>query len=414
MKVTRWAVAAVVGLTVAIMPFQAPAHATTTQVIVQGGTTIRDSGLLANVITPGFQAAYPQYTLTFVAVGTGQALINAEAGQGDAVFTHNPAAEADFVAGGFSNEPYGRAVMVSDFITVGTNGDAAGVNAAAPHQAVKAFKTIAAAGASGIADFVSRGDASGTNLKELQIWALTGIPLNVNGEPGTPGTTDTASWYHKAGVGQAAMLSITNQCNFSSHHCYTLVDRGTFNYLAGQSPSTVANLSLVSDRNDAPALGGPSLLVNPYHAYAVKPGTTPATVNIDGAMAFLDYLTSPAFQTAVANYPSASAPAFTPDARPKITITKKLPARAPLGTTISMAGTVRPNFPLSPQLTGAPVQLVRSGAPNNPVATDRLSSKGRYQFTFKARQSDDYTVVFPQYQDRRSTSLLAGHLRVTG
>src|SRR5262245_34451135 len=166
----------------------APAHAVVTNVRVQGGTTIRDSGLLDNVITPGFEAAYPQYNLQFFAVGTSAALTNAEAGNGDAVFTHNPPAEQLFVNGGYSYEQYGRAIMVSDFITVGTNGDAAGVNAAAPHDAVGAFEAIAAAAQGGNADFVSRGDGSGTQLKELQIWAFVhtaaGLSLNMNGEPG--------------------------------------------------------------------------------------------------------------------------------------------------------------------------------------------------------------------------------------
>src|SRR5262249_15378311 len=61
-----------------------------TDVIVQGTTDVRDAGLLDDVIVPGFQAAYPQYTLKYIAVGTGQALTNARAGQGDAVLTPPP------------------------------------------------------------------------------------------------------------------------------------------------------------------------------------------------------------------------------------------------------------------------------------------------------------------------------------
>src|SRR2546423_5623099 len=77
-----------------------------TDVLVQGTTDVRDAGLLDDVITPGFQAAYPQYTLKYVAVGTGQALTNARAGQADAVLTHAPTQEADFVKAGYSFEPF--------------------------------------------------------------------------------------------------------------------------------------------------------------------------------------------------------------------------------------------------------------------------------------------------------------------
>src|SRR5690349_3258411 len=89
------------------------AHAS--DVIVQGTTDVRDAGLLDDVIIPGFQKAYPQYTLKYVAVGTGQALTNAEAGQGDAVLTHAPTQEQDFVSAGYSAEPSGRAIFYSDY-----------------------------------------------------------------------------------------------------------------------------------------------------------------------------------------------------------------------------------------------------------------------------------------------------------
>src|SRR5205085_1917683 len=67
-----------------------PSFAHASDVIVQGTTDVRDAGLLDDVIIPGFQKSYPQYNLKFIAVGTGQALTNAEAGQGDAVLTHAP------------------------------------------------------------------------------------------------------------------------------------------------------------------------------------------------------------------------------------------------------------------------------------------------------------------------------------
>ena len=113
-----------------------------TTVIIQGGTTPVDSGLYQNVIYPLFSAAYPQYKLEYVSVGTAQAIANAEAGQGDVVFTHSPTAENTFVTSGYSYEAGGRLIMASDFVTVGPTADPAGVLTAGNHNAIGAFEAI--------------------------------------------------------------------------------------------------------------------------------------------------------------------------------------------------------------------------------------------------------------------------------
>src|SRR3954453_15216685 len=83
--------------------------------IVQSTTSVRDSGVLDQLITPAFERRFPQYDLRFVAVGTGQAITNARAGQGDVLIGHSPALEAQFVQDGFSDEAVGRTVMWNDF-----------------------------------------------------------------------------------------------------------------------------------------------------------------------------------------------------------------------------------------------------------------------------------------------------------
>src|SRR3954454_16190844 len=107
-----------IALLVSAVALGLAAPAPASDVIVQGTTDVRDAGLLGDVIVPGFQAAYPQYTLKYIAVGTGQALTNAEAGQGDAVLTHAPSLEEQFVAKGFSDERYGRAVFYPDYVII--------------------------------------------------------------------------------------------------------------------------------------------------------------------------------------------------------------------------------------------------------------------------------------------------------
>ena len=400
------------------------ASAATTTVVVQGGTTISDSGLLQNVIIPGFKKAFPQYTLQFVPVGTGQALTNAELGQGDAVFTHNPPAEANFVAAGYSYEKYGRAIMYSDFVTVGPKTDPAGVAASAPNNPVAAFEAIAAAGAAGKANFVSRGDASGTNLKELSIWALTNVPLNNLHEPGTPGTNTDAPWYHKAGLGQAQTLQVASQCPFTGGGCYAIADRGTFNILVHQK--TITNMKIVSQHNPS-GPGGPGLLENPYHAYAVNPAAVSSSRpndNLAGALAFLSYLTSRSFQNAVSNYPSGQKlKAFHPDAYPVVTPSSTFPTSAASGKSITVTGNIKSALPFAPPLgttylgpplssPAAPVNLIRKSN-GNIVASGTLDANGNYSLTFIARASDTYQIQFPQYVDLRATTKTLGALTVT-
>ena len=390
-------------------------------VVVQGGTTPTDSGLLQAVIEPGFKAAYPQYTLKYVSVGTGQAVTNAENGGGDALLTHSDKLEDDFVSKGYSFEPGGRLVMTSDFVTVGPAADPAGVAAGPVHDVVAAYKEIAAAGESGKADFVSRGDASGTNVKEKAIWALAGVALDSAGEPGTPGTVTAASWYHKTGRGQGDNLVVTDQCPFPSGACYTFTDRGTFNTL--KTNSSITRLTVLSEENTGSAAnGGVSLLTNPYHAYAVNPDKQP-NVNLPGALAFLNFLTDPVTQAAIGAFPSSASPAFVPDARPLVAVAG-LPRSVVVGRTVTLTGTVRPGFPLDPPLSGSVVEVIRAGLPGSPVASSIVAGDGTWTATFTATHPDTYSVFVPSAPDglvkptgisfRQATTLRVGPLKVLG
>src|SRR4051812_8634966 len=221
--------------------------------IVQSTTSVRDSGLLERLIAPQFERRFPQYDLKFIAVGTGQAVANARAGQGDVRIGHPPARERKFVADGFSAGPIGRTVMWNDFVVVGPPGDPAGVLRAARHDGVRALEAIAAAGRAGRASFVSRGDDSGTNTKELDIWGLTrGVAHDARNEP------TGAAWYHKAGLGMADTLRLTQQCPFRGG-CYTITDRGTLQQLA--SNRAITRLRTVMDAQSTEARGGRDLML---------------------------------------------------------------------------------------------------------------------------------------------------------
>ena len=237
-------------------------------------TSTQDSGLL-DVLLPAFTEK-TGYNVQLVAVGSGQALKIGEQGNADVILLHSPNAEKEFVARGFGIDR--RLVMHNDFVIVGTPSDPAGIRGESP---VEAFKKIHAAGAT----FVSRGDDSGTHVKELALWANAGL------------TPPVESWYLETGQGQGTTLSIA-----SEKSGYALTDRGTF--LAYK-----ANVDLEI------LVEGDPFLLNVYHVITVNPEEHPS-VNIEGARAFADFITSPEGQTIIAEFgvDEFGEPFFFPDA----------------------------------------------------------------------------------------------------
>jgi tungstate transport system substrate-binding protein len=369
-------------------------------VIVQGTTDVRDAGLLEDVIEPGFHAAYPQYELKYIAVGTGQAITNVKAGQGDALMVHAPTQEKPFIEEGWSLEPRGRAVFYSDYVFPGPLDDPAEVLARAPHNAALAFELIAKAGEEGKANFVSRGDKSGTNTQELVIWKLTKVELNKLGEPGPAGTETDATWYHKAGAGQAETVLLTQQCPFTGGGCYEMTDRGTFNRLV--SKGSVTALKIVTQNNEASAPGGSNLLTNPFVVYAINPAKLPGiNINVEGAKAFQAYLTSEAFQARLASYPNTSEPAFFADAHPKMS-SSQVSGNLAAGTPFSLSGSLSNLLPGSPAVSGVPLNLQEAPFPPagqaptyTTIATGTTAGNGSYTLRGTADREGLLRVEMP-------------------
>jgi tungstate transport system substrate-binding protein len=387
--------AAVPMLVVALGLMFAPVAAAATPVIVQGTTDVRDAGLLQEVIEPGFAVAYPQYELKYIAVGTGQAIANAKAGQGDALMVHAPSQEKPFVEEGYSLEPRGRAVFYSDYVIPGPLDDPAEVLAKAPHNAVLAYELIATAGAEGKANFVSRGDASGTNTQEKAIWKLTKVELNSEGEPGPNGTKEDASWYHKAGAGQAETVLLTQQCPFTGGSCYEMTDRGTYNRLIANG--SVTELQLVSQDNEAGAPGGTSLLTNPFTAYAINPAKEPGiNVNVEGAKAFLEYLASEEFQAKLASYPNTTSPAFFADAHPRMTASS-VSGTFDAGAKFTLSGNLSSALPGAQAVSGVAVNLqeASSGGTYVTIASAVTGADGSYSVQATASTSGTLRVEMP-------------------
>jgi tungstate transport system substrate-binding protein len=136
-------------------------------------------------------------------------------------------------------------------------------------KAADAFNKIAAAGAA----FISRGDQSGTNTKELALWKGAGLDP-VGQKP---------AWYVQSGQGMGATLTIA-----SEKGAYTLADRAT--YLANR---TKLQLDILVEKDNN--------LLNVYHVITVAPSKWPKA-NYDGAIAFAKWLTEPATQELIGTF----------------------------------------------------------------------------------------------------------------
>jgi len=376
--------------------------------VVQSTTSVRDSGLLEEVIVPEFQREFPQWRLQVVAVGTGQAITNARAGQGDVLITHAPALEAQFVADGFSLEPVGRTIMWNDFVVVGPPADPAGVAAAASHDAATAFEAIAAAGAAGRATFVSRGDNSGTNTKEKDVWRLTGVSRNAAGEPAGSGTPNPP-WYTKAGLGMADTLRLTQQC--PSGGCYTITDRGTLQQLI--SNGAITALPIAMERQDGAARGGSALMVNHYRGYGLNPAKVPAA-KTDGALAFLDFLTARGFQDRLRRFPTSRLPGFFPAAFPVLSPAQRAPKAISARRTLTLRGRIASAVPGASPLDGARIRLSRFTSPLTARTLDAATTGagGGFRLRWKPNRSGRLFLTTPRFRDLSPLRHALGATRV--
>jgi len=234
-------------------------------------TTAYDSGLL-DAVVPRFERSFGASVRTLPR-GTGGSLETARNGDCDLVIVHARPLEDQFVRSGHGLNR--RALMVNDFLLVGPPEDPAGVAGRDPRAA---FRSIADAEAA----FVSRGDRSGTHIREQRIWEAVGV------DPG-------GDWYRETGQGMGDTLAVAEGLS-----AYTLTDRGTF--------LTVREGSLTPhvDRGiDDP----PALLRNEYAVIPTNPARHEVAYPL--AMAFVGHLTGPACST-IAEFRADGERAFRP------------------------------------------------------------------------------------------------------
>ncbi len=247
------------------------------ELILATTTSTYDTGLL-DALNPPFQEAFG-VTVKTLSKGTGASIRTARDGDADVILVHARGAEDEFMRDGFGVNR--RDVMFNDFVVVGPEDDPAGINGT--NSATEAFSTIAEREAT----FLSRGDDSGTNKKELVIWEEAGV------QP-------SGSWYRETGKGMGDTLNQASQTGG-----YTLADRGT--YLSMKS-----EIDLVV-HVQGPLKDGPQILKNPYGVMAVNPAKHD-NVNYQAAMAYVGFLTSPEGQKIIENYTANGSQLFFPNA----------------------------------------------------------------------------------------------------
>lgn len=258
------------------LPFFAKAENKT--IILATTTSTDDTGLL-DALIPIFQKESGYFVKT-VAVGSGMALLLGKRGEADVLLVHSPEEEERFMSDGYGVKRH--LVMHNDFIIVGPKNDPAGIRSA--RNSVAALQQIA----NKKMLFISRGDNSGTHIKELKIWRQANI--NPVGQ----------KWYQETGLGMGQTLSVANEKNG-----YTLADRGTYLSLR-------KNISLQILKE------GDGALLNVYHVIELNPKLFPV-VNIKGGKAFADFIVSKKAQEIIRQFgiDKFGSPLFSADADKK-------------------------------------------------------------------------------------------------
>jgi tungstate transport system substrate-binding protein len=259
----------------ASLVFAGHAIAQDKSIVVASTTSTQDSGLFGHIL-PMFKAK-TGIDVKVVAQGTGQALDTARRGDADVVFVHAKPAEEKFVTEGFGVKRY--PVMYNDFVLIGPKGDPAGIKGS--KDIVAALTAIKTKGA----DFISRGDKSGTHQAELNLWKIAGMDIS----------KDKGPWYKEIGQGMGAALNTASASN-----AYVLADRGTW-------------LSFKNRGDLVIAVEGDKRLFNQYGVMLVNPEKHPS-VKKDLGQQLIDWLVSSEGQKAIADYKINGEPLFYPNA----------------------------------------------------------------------------------------------------
>ncbi len=250
-------------------------YANAESIILASTTSTQNSGLFDHIL-PAFTKE-TGITVNVVAVGTGAALKLARNGDADVLMVHHKTSEEKFVKDGFGVERFD--LMHNDFVLVGPDNDPADIKSA--NSVVTALQQIEKQKT----PFLSRGDDSGTNKRELELWHEASFdPKAVSGD-----------WYRETGSGMGATLNTA-----VAMQGYALTDRATW-------------LSYKNKQNMQVLFEGDKRLFNQYGIIIVNQNKHPH-VKRKEANSFVDWLLSSKGQSLIASYKVAGEQLFTPDA----------------------------------------------------------------------------------------------------
>jgi tungstate transport system substrate-binding protein len=239
------------------------------RLIVSTTTSLYDTGLL-DVIEEKFEEKNP-IDLSFISVGTGLAIKYAKRGDADVVLVHAPSTEYAFL-----KEGYGvcrKIIAYNFFLIIGPKEDPAKIRNL---NVTQSLTRIVKAGRNGSVVWVSRGDDSGTHVKEKTLWDSVGFNWTFLREEG---------WFMESGSGMGKTLLMAEERN-----AYTLADMGT--YLKYRNGRHITLEALVSEEKE---------LLNVYSVIAVNPEKVP-TVNFQDAITFIRFLISPECQKLIGEF----------------------------------------------------------------------------------------------------------------
>ena len=245
-------------------------------IVMASTTSTEQSGLFKNLL-PEFKKA-TGIDVKVVAVGTGQAIDMGRRGDADVLFVHDQAAEEKLVAEGIAIKRF--PVMYNDFVLVGPAVDPAKTRG---KDIAEALKKLSASNA----DFISRGDKSGTHAAELRYWKAAGID--------TPSDKPVFGNYKACGCGMGPALNMA-----ASSGGYVLTDRGTWLSFKNRADLTIL-------------VEGDTRLFNQYGVMVVNPARHPQTKAVE-AQKFVDWVISPAGQGVIASYKIGGEQLFFPNA----------------------------------------------------------------------------------------------------
>jgi tungstate transport system substrate-binding protein len=248
------------------------------EALLMATTTSTDNTGLLDYLMPAFTAD-TGIEIRWTSTGTGKALKLGENCDVDVLLVHAPQAEKEFVAKGFGIDR--KQIMYNDFVLIGPPDDPAGIKGKTVTEALQAIKSSDNV-------FVSRGDNSGTNKKEMALWKMADIP-----------TPEQEPWYRQSGQGMLATINVAAELQG-----YTLTDRGTYIKYESVADGNPALVILVE---------GDKVLLNQYSVIPINPQHCPE-VKIAKAKSLSDWLAAAKAQQLIGAFKLLDKQLFTPNA----------------------------------------------------------------------------------------------------